>query len=59
MAYGADYRKAAIEYKWNGRTFGDLKEAFGIAPRTHYQWVEIPEETGMTKPKIAEQGGGR
>jgi transposase len=56
MAYGADYRKAAIEYKRNGHTFKDLKEAFGITPRTCCQWVEIPEETGMTKPKITRTG---
>jgi transposase-like protein len=53
MAYSADYRKAVIEYKRNGRTFKDLKEVFGITPHTYYQWVEILEETEMTKPEIA------
>jgi transposase len=52
MAYSADYRKAAIEYKRNGHTFRDLKEVFRIIPRTYYQGVKILEETGMTKLKI-------
>jgi transposase len=59
MAYSADYRKAAIEYKRNGHTFKGLKETFGITPRTYYQWVEILEETGMTKPKIARTRRGK
>jgi transposase len=59
MAYSADYRKVAIEYKRNGHTFKDLKEAFGITPRTYYQWVKILEETGMTKLKIARTRRGK
>jgi transposase len=59
MAYGADYRKAAIEYKQNGHTFKDSKEAFGITPCTYYQWVEILEETGMTKLKITRTRRGK
>jgi transposase len=51
MAYSANYRKAAIEYKRNGHTFKDLKEVFRITPRTYYQWVKILEKTGMTKLK--------
>jgi transposase len=59
MAYNADYRKAAIEYKRNGHTFKDLKEVFRITPRTYYQWVEILEKIGMTKPKIARTRQGK
>jgi transposase len=59
MAYSADYRKAAIEYKRNGHTFKELKEVFSITPRTYYQWVEILEETGMTKPEIVRTRRGK
>jgi transposase len=59
MAYSADFRKAAIEYKQNGHTFKDLKKVFKITPRTYYKWVEILEETGMTKPEIARTGWGK
>jgi hypothetical protein len=33
MAYSEDYRKATVEYKQNGHTFKELKEAFSITPR--------------------------
>jgi transposase len=46
MAYGIDYRKAAIEFKQNGNTFAQLKKVFKITPRTYYQWVELQETTG-------------
>jgi transposase len=59
MAYSADYRKAAIEYKRNRHTFKDLKEVFRITPSTYYQWVEILEETGMTKLKITRTKRGK
>jgi transposase len=59
MAYSADYRKAAIEYKRNGHTFKDLKEVFRITPRTYYQWVKILEETRMIKLKIARTRRGK
>jgi len=36
MAYGIDYRKAAIEFKQNGNTFTQLKKVFKITPRTYY-----------------------
>jgi hypothetical protein len=39
MAYGTDYRKAAIEFKQNGNTFAQLKKVFKITSRTHYQWA--------------------
>jgi len=35
MAYGIDYRKAAIEFKQNGNTFTQSKKVFKITPRTH------------------------
>jgi transposase len=59
MTYSANYRKVAIEYKRNGHTFKDLREVFRITPHTYYQWVEILEETGMTKPKIARTRRGK
>jgi transposase len=46
MAYGIDYRKAAIEFKQNGNTFAQLKKVFKITSRTYYQWVELQETTG-------------
>ena len=46
MAYGIDYRKAAIEFKQSGNTFAQLKKVFKITPRTYYQWVELQEKTG-------------
>jgi hypothetical protein len=36
-----------------------LKEVFRITPRTYYQWVEILEETGMTKLKVARTRRGK
>jgi hypothetical protein len=59
MAYSADYRKAAVEYKQNGHTFKDLKEVFRITPPTYYKWAEILEKTGMTKTKIAKTRRGK
>jgi transposase len=59
IAYSADYRKAAIEYKWNEHTFKDLKDVFRITPCIYYQWVEILEKTGMTKSKIARTRRGK
>ena len=40
MAYSEDYRKRAIEYKDSGHTFGELREAFKIPPRTYYDWKQ-------------------
>ena len=33
-----DYRKRAVEYKDNGHTFKELKDAFNIPPETYYDW---------------------
>jgi transposase len=52
MAYSADYRKAAIDFKQGGHTFKELKEVFKITPRTYYQWVEILETSGSVKVEI-------
>ena len=46
MAYGIDYRKAAIAFKQSGNSFAQLKKVFKITPRTYYQWVELQEKTG-------------
>ncbi|MCL2193405.1 MAG: IS630 transposase-related protein [Treponema sp.] len=40
MAYSEDYRKRTIEYKDSGHTFGELREAFKIPPRTYYDWKQ-------------------
>ena len=40
MAYSIDFRKRAVAYKQEGRTFEQLREAFGIPPETYYQWDE-------------------
>jgi transposase len=52
MAYSADYRKAAIDFKQGGHTFQELKDVFKITPRTYYQWVEILETSGSVKVEI-------
>ena len=46
MAYSADFRKAAVEYKDNGHTFLELKEVFGITNKTYADWKKLHEETG-------------
>jgi transposase len=51
MAYSADYRKAAVDYKNNGHTFAELKDVFKITPRTFYQWVEKKEMSEGVKVK--------
>ena len=59
MAYGIDYRKAAIEFKQNGHTFKELKEVFKITPRTYYQWLELQETTGSLKFRNASERKGK
>ena len=46
MAYSTDFRKKAVEYKDNGHTFAELKEAFGISNKTYDDWKKLYEETG-------------
>jgi transposase len=53
MAYSIDFIKKAVAYKQNGKTFKQLREAFGIPPETYYQWKNRLE-TGyyeIKKPK--------
>jgi transposase len=52
LAYGADYRKAAVAFKQAGHTFKELRDAFKITPRTYYQWIEILETSGSVKVEI-------
>jgi transposase len=52
MAYGADYRKAAIAFKQAGHTFKERGEAFKITPWTYYRWIEILETSGSFKIEI-------
>ena len=46
MAYDEKYRQRAVEYKDNGHTFKQLKEAFGISSSTYYKWRENKRKTG-------------
>ena len=46
MAYSVDFRKAAVEYKDNGHTFAELKEAYGITNKTYDDWKKLHEENG-------------
>ena len=38
MAYSIDFIKKAVDFKQNGHSFKQLREAFGIPPETYYQW---------------------
>jgi transposase len=38
MAYSIDFIKRAVEYKQEGHTLKQLKEAFGIPAETYYDW---------------------
>jgi transposase len=40
MAYSKDYIERAVGYKDEGRTFAELREAFGIPAATYYDWKE-------------------
>ena len=59
MAYSADFRKAAIEFKQSGHTFAELKQVFRITPRTYYQWVELQETTGSLQYRNASTRQGK
>jgi transposase len=50
MAYSADYKKLAVEYKQDNHTFKELEEIFKIPPKTYYRWVK-EYENGFKKPK--------
>lgn len=54
MAYSLDYREAAVEYKKNGHTFKELKEAFKITPQTYYNWLALKEEKGSFETRKVE-----
>jgi transposase len=47
MAYSKDYIERAVGYKDEGRTFAQLREAFGIPAATYYDWKE-KLESGFT-----------
>jgi transposase len=52
MAYSIDFIKRAVEYKQEGHTFKQLREAFNIPPETYYQWDEkLGNGYYQTKPK--------
>jgi len=40
MSYSKDFIKRAVEYKQEGHTFAQLREAFGIPSATYYDWDE-------------------
>ena len=54
MAYSADFKRRAVEYKQKGHTFKQLKEVFGIHHSTYYQWVK-ELENGFEKQKTPRQ----
>ena len=52
MAYSIDFIRRAVEYKREGHTFNQLREAFDIPPETYYQWGKKLENGYYeTKPK--------
>ena len=38
MAYSIDFIKRAVEYRQEGHTFAQLREAFDIPSATYYDW---------------------
>jgi transposase len=57
MAYSMDYRKRAIEYKEEGHSFKELKEAFKIPPETYYDWKKkMVSGYYDTKSKVERSG---
>jgi len=40
MAFSKDYINRAVNYKQEGHTFEQLREAFGIPSATYYDWEE-------------------
>ena len=51
MSYSKDFRKAAVEYKEQGHTFRQLKEAYKISPQRYYEWKKLMGETGSYEPR--------
>lgn len=47
--YSIDYRKRAVEYKREGHTFKELREAFRIPAETYYRWAN-EYDNGFKKP---------
>ena len=58
MAYSLDYKKRAVEYKQEGHTFMQLREAFGIPSITYYQWKKNLEN-GCYQVKVIRQRKGK
>src|SRR5215510_5712555 len=54
MAYSIDFIRRAVEYKQEGHTFKQLREAFNIPPETYYQWEE-KLENGYDGTKIKQE----
>jgi hypothetical protein len=40
MAYSIDFIKRAVEYRQEGHTFAQLREAFNIPSTTYYDWED-------------------
>jgi transposase len=38
MAYSKDFIESAVKYRDSGKTFSELREAFGIPAETYYNW---------------------
>jgi len=52
--YSIDYKRRAVEYKQEGHTFKELKEAFKIPNQTYYRWAE-EYRYGFERPEPAER----
>ena len=52
--YSIDYKRRAVEYKQEGHTFKELREAFNIPNQTYYRWLE-EYQYGFEKPEAAER----
>src|SRR5215510_16224061 len=55
MAYSMDFIKRAVEYKQEGHTFNQLREAFNIPPETFYQWEERLNSGFYEKEKVKQE----
>jgi transposase len=57
MAYDEKFRRRVIHYKDSGHTFTEVYEAFGVSPRSYYDWKGELEEKGKFEnhyPKVRE-----
>jgi putative transposase len=51
MSYSKDYKKRAVEYKREGHTVSETREAFRMAESTLHQWEKEYDAGFPEKPK--------